>query len=279
MRLDKAMVVEGLARSRDQAMELIVANRVRVNGSIALKATRQIRPSDSVHILGPKSKYVGRGAYKLLGALDDLSIDLNGLTLSDFGSSTGGFTQVAIERGAIAVVAVDVGVGQMDQIVSRHPKVVLLEGVNVRNVNRDDFDLPHFDMVVGDLSFISLLTIADVVKSVFLENSGRFLLLVKPQFELDRRSVSRGKGVIRDPQLWKAAIIKVGQGLEERQARILAVVASRISGAQGNREFFIYGSFGDDELGKSQLAMLANLCVDSLIAETMGESEELPSEE
>ena len=245
-RLDKAMVERGLARSREEAERLIAEGSVRVNGAVADKAARQVKRADAILVASPSGSYVGRGAYKLLGALQELGIDVSGLHLCDLGSSTGGFTQVLLERGAEAVLAVDVGRGQMSERVSGHPRLRLLEGVNARYLRRDATEIGPIDLVVGDLSFISLALLAEVVGDELLQGEGRFLLLVKPQFEVDRKVASKGRGVVRDPAEWAGALESVVAAYRARGARIAAVVPSAMRGASGNQEFFVLGSFGSE---------------------------------
>ncbi len=243
IRLDKALVDYGFARSRDHALELILSSVVLVNGSIAQKASRNLRPSDQILVRAHADHYVGRGAYKLLGALDDLEISVAGKVVADLGSSTGGFTQVLLERGAQCVVAIDVGANQMSERLRKNPQIVLLEKVNARTLDRSNVSLPEIDFVVGDLSFISLNLLRETVKDVLLGGIGDFLLLVKPQFELDRKVVSKGKGVIRDPELWRQALLEVATKYVLSGAQIKACVASHLTGSMGNREFFIYGTY------------------------------------
>ena len=243
-RLDKALVARGLARSRDEALELIDGMSVRVNGAIADKASRVIKRGDSLLVMEATPRFVGRGARKLVGALDELNIATQGVNFCDLGSSTGGFTQVLLERGANLVVAVDVGRGQMSERVAKDPRVILLEGLNARKLTRAEYQLPAIDNVVGDLSFISLEKFTSVIVTEILQGSGSFLLLVKPQFELDRQTVSRGRGVVREPSDWARAITRVSQSYLEAGAQIVAVVPSPLRGSSGNQEFFIHGHVG-----------------------------------
>ncbi|MDA8117060.1 MAG: TlyA family RNA methyltransferase [Actinomycetota bacterium] len=243
-RLDKALVDRGLARSREEAERLIAEGSVRVNGAVAEKGARQVKRADAILVASGGASYVGRGAYKLIGALDELGIDVSGLQACDLGSSTGGFTQVLLERGVASVLAIDVGRQQMSERVARDPRVRLLEGVNARHLRRGEADLGHLDLVVGDLSFISLTLLAEVVARELLEGQGAFLLLVKPQFEVDRKVASKGRGVVRDPSAWTGALHSVIGAFLGLGARIEAVVPSRMRGASGNQEFFVLGRFG-----------------------------------
>ena len=263
-RLDKALVERGLARSRDEAERMIAQGRVRVNGAPADKAARQVKRGDAILVASEGASYVGRGAYKLLGALDELAFDVSGLEVCDLGSSTGGFTQVLLERGAASVLAIDVGRQQMSERVSADPRVVLLEGVNARHLLREEAGLGHLDLVVGDLSFISLTLLADVVVHELLQERGAFLLLVKPQFEVDRKVASKGRGVVRDPLEWARALESVIVAFTRLGARIEAVVPSRMRGASGNQEFFVLGRLdaGAGEPGEDDVAALVAAAVE-----------------
>ncbi len=271
-RLDKALVARGFARSREEAVELILGSNVRVNGAIADKASRLIKRADTLLVASTAPHFVGRGARKLIGALEELHFDAGGLNFCDLGSSTGGFTQALIERGANIVVAIDVGRGQMSERIATHPKVVLMEGVNARNLERTTHDLPEIDVVVGDLSFISLNKFTDVVLRVLLEYKGRFLLLVKPQFELDRVTVSKGRGIVREPADWQRAIAGVAQKYCDAGAVIWEVLVSQLKGSSGNQEFFLYGGIGIDD------APNVVLDLDDLIARAVSDAQDHQSE-
>ena len=271
-RLDKALVARGFARSREEAVELILGSNVRVNGAIADKASRLIKRKDTLLVASTAPHFVGRGARKLIGALDELHFDAAGLNFCDLGSSTGGFTQALVERGANVVVAIDVGRGQMSERIATHPKVILMEGVNARNIARSTHDLPSIDVVVGDLSFISLNKFTDVVLKVLLESKGKFLLLVKPQFELDRVTVSKGRGIVREPADWARAIGGVTQNYREAGAVIWDVLVSRLKGSSGNQEFFIYGGIGIGDAPK------VDSDLDDLIARAVSEAQDHPSD-
>ncbi|MDA8197465.1 MAG: TlyA family RNA methyltransferase [Actinomycetota bacterium] len=244
LRLDKALVSRGLARSREVALSLIEAGHVLVNGSIAQKATRQVKSSDQIVVANHFPRYVGRGAEKLLGLLSRHQLEIADADVADLGSSTGGFTQVLLENGASRVFAIDVGKGQLDQMLRNHPRVSVMEGVNLRFLSRNDFHLPKLNLAVGDLSFISLTKLTDAVIDVVLERLGTFALLVKPQFEVDREVAAKFKGIISDPQYWRSAILNVAASFVEAGATIEDVIVSPISGGDGNREFFIVGSIG-----------------------------------
>ncbi|MDA8277895.1 MAG: TlyA family RNA methyltransferase [Actinomycetota bacterium] len=255
LRLDKALVARGLARSREVALSMIDAGHVLVNGSIAQKATRQVRSSDQIVVANHFPRYVGRGAEKLLGLIERHPLTIDGVDVADLGSSTGGFTQVLLENGATRVFAIDVGRGQLDQMLRSHPKVEVMEGVNLRLLDRSDFALPTIDLAVGDLSFISLTKLIDPIVDVVLERSGQFAMLIKPQFEVEREVAARYKGVITDPQYWRSAILKVVEGFIAVGAEIDDLILSPISGGDGNREFFVVGRVNSSAIRSVELSI------------------------
>ena len=194
MRLDQALVRRGLARSRGQASEVVRAGGVRVNGRRTNKPAATVADSDRIEVAGT-DHYVSRAAHKLLGALIDSGLGIAGRVL-DAGASTGGFTQVALERGAETVYAVDVGHGQLAASVRDDSRVVVREGLNLRALSLDDLDGQPVDLIVGDVSFISLKLLLAPLLAV-LHPDGAALLLVKPQFEVGRGGLD-ARGVVRD---------------------------------------------------------------------------------
>ena len=198
-RLDAELVRRDLAPSRTAAQLLIDADRVLVNGAVAAKASRQVAPGDAVVVDGPPARFVGRGAEKLDHALDEFGVDVAGLRFIDAGASTGGFTDCLLQRGAAEVVAVDVGHGQLHERLRADPRVVNIERQNIRAVTPDRIGGP-VDGAVGDLSFISLRLVIDPLVAVCQPGSS-MILLVKPQFEAGRAEVSRGRGVVTDPDV------------------------------------------------------------------------------
>lgn len=195
MRLDKAIVQRGLARSRNQAARLIGEGRVLVAGEVCLRSAFEV--GDEAIVVDAE-RYVSRAAYKLVDALDESGTRVSGRVL-DAGASTGGFTQVVLERGADLVYAVDVGHGQLADEVAADPRVVVREGLNLRDLVLDDVGGVPVDLVVGDVSFISLRLLLAPLLSV-LDRCGTALLLVKPQFEVGREALGKG-GVVSDPEL------------------------------------------------------------------------------
>jgi 23S rRNA (cytidine1920-2'-O)/16S rRNA (cytidine1409-2'-O)-methyltransferase len=238
-RLDTEVVRRGLARSREHARELITAGHVHVQGVIAQKpATRVDRGAAiTVHAPSTQTKYVSRGAHKLIGALDAFSdIPVAGAHALDVGASTGGFTQVLLERGADAVIAVDVGYGQLAWSIRTDPRVTVIERMNARSLQSED--LPYTpDLVVADVSFISLRTLLPALAAVTAPQAN-MLLMVKPQFEVGREQV--GSGVVHDPDLRASAVLGVIAAAHELRWWLHGVVASPLPGPQGNVEYFIW---------------------------------------
>ncbi|MFK8023352.1 MAG: TlyA family RNA methyltransferase [Ilumatobacter sp.] len=237
-RLDAELVRRELVPSRSVAQQLIEADRVFVNGAVAAKASRQVSPADALVIDGPPARFVGRGAEKLEHALDEFAIDVSGLRLLDAGASTGGFTDCALQRGAAEVVAVDVGHGQLHERLRADARVVNLERQNIRAIDLDIIGGP-VDGVVGDLSFISLKLVIAPVLAVC--KPGAFMvLLVKPQFEAGRAEVSRGRGVVSDPEIHARVRAEVGEALVDAGCQLCGWVTSPITGADGNVEFLVH---------------------------------------
>ncbi|MAT05557.1 MAG: TlyA family rRNA (cytidine-2'-O)-methyltransferase [Acidimicrobiaceae bacterium] len=237
-RLDAELVRRDLASSRATAQQLIDAKRVRVNGAIAEKATRQVAPGDQLVVDGPPPRFVGRGALKLDHALDEFGIDVDGLRALDAGASTGGFTDVLLQRGADHVVAVDVGHGQLHEKLVADERVTNLERTNVRHIDLDVIDGP-VDIVVGDLSFISLRLVIAPLAAV-CQPGAPMVLLVKPQFEAGRSEVSRGRGVITDPDVHERVRTEVSAAFDQCGCEVVAWTDSPITGADGNREFLVH---------------------------------------
>lgn len=240
-RLDRELVHRGLASGDREAQRLIAEQRILVDGAPALQPSRMVTGAAAVHILDPPRTFVTRGGVKLAGALDDLDLDPQGLRCLDAGTGGGGFSDCLLQRGAAEVVAVDVGYGDFDWSLRNDPRVRLLERVNIRTVGPAVLG-PPFDLVVADLSFISLVAVLDLLVMATAP-SGDLLLMVKPQFEAPRDDVGAG-GIVDDPDVWAAAVTKVAAALWDRGVGTAGVVASRLRGARGNQEFFVLGRFG-----------------------------------
>jgi 23S rRNA (cytidine1920-2'-O)/16S rRNA (cytidine1409-2'-O)-methyltransferase len=237
IRLDVALVDRGLAASRERARALIMAGQVRVDGQVMSKAGANIGVDAAVEVEVPDHPYVGRGGVKLAHALDDFSIDPAGKRALDIGASTGGFTDVLLQRGAAHVIALDVGHGQLDWKIRNDPRVDVLEGVNARILTAADVPRP-VDIVVIDVSFISLGHILPPLPP--LMNPGADVVaLVKPQFEAGRDEVGK-HGLVTDPAVHEAVIERVTMQAQTAGLARIAMAPSAITGATGNQEFFLH---------------------------------------
>ncbi len=209
-----------------------------VGGAPAAKPARLVAPGDPIVILGPPSRFVGRGGEKLDAALDRFAIVVAGRRALDAGSSTGGFTDCLLQRGATRVVAVDVGRNQLHERLAADARVERRERTDVRSLEPDDVG-GRFPLVVADLSFISLRTVADALLSLS-EPGADLVLLVKPQFEAGRVEVSRGRGVISDPSVWRGVLDETHAALRAHRAAIMGVMVSPLRGSDGNVEFLLH---------------------------------------
>ena len=238
-RLDLLLVARGLAPSRERARALILAGDVRVDGATVDKSGTPVTENAEVTLRQPDHPWASRGGLKLAHALDVFEIDLVGAVALDVGASTGGFTDVLLARGAAHVVAVDVGVGQLDWRLRRDPRVTTIEGLNARYLTPDQLPQAHrlFNVVTVDVSFISLSHILPVIPPLLAEGA-RAVVLVKPQFEAGRADVGRG-GIVRDPEVHARTIREVAAAAHRVGLSSLAVEPSPITGAQGNREFLM----------------------------------------
>lgn len=226
--------------SRVEAHELIDLGRVLVNGAVADKASRQVDPADAVVVDGPPARYVSRGGEKLAAALESFGLDVTARRVLDAGASTGGFTDCLLQSGADHVVALDVGHGQLHPKIRDHQQVTVIERFNVREVTPEAIGGP-VDMVVADLSFISLTLVIDPLIGVCREGAD-LVLLVKPQFEAGRRDVARGRGVVSDPLVRQRAVDTVSDAVRAAGAEVLGVIESPIKGGQGNVEFLLHAT-------------------------------------
>lgn len=233
-RLDVALVQRGLTPSRERAQEAIAAGMVEVNGAKVTKAARKVTEADQLTVTGDPIGFVGRGGLKLEGALERFAIDPSGQVCLDVGASTGGFTDCLLQRGAKLVYAVDVGRDQLHQHLRQDPRVVVMEGTDIRKVE----SLPQAPTLASvDVSFISLtLVLPPMVR--LLVPGGRMVALIKPQFEVGPAGVGK-KGIVRDPKQHRRAIDRV---LGESTALGLTagpVMESPVLGTEGNREFLV----------------------------------------
>ena len=237
-RLDTELVRRGLALSRDRAQEAVTSGRVTVNGAVAQKAARLVLPGDALELSGPPARYVSRGGEKLEGALAAFGLDVAGLRCCDVGSSTGGFTDCLLQRGAAEVVAIDVGRAQMHERLAEDHRVTLYERTDIRDVDPAAIGAPFY-LVTADVSFISLTSVMACLAELAAQGAP-VVVLVKPQFEVGRQEASRGRGVIRDPEQWQAAIDRVLTAATEFGIPAQEAAPSVLKGAQGNTEFFLH---------------------------------------
>ena len=236
LRLDQLVVDRGLASSRERARALVLAGQVMVDGRPVTKAGTAVDPAARVELIAPDHPYVGRGGLKLAHALDAFAIDVTGRVALDIGASTGGFTDVLLQRGARRVIALDVGHGQIDWKLRSDARVVVMEGYNARYLT--PADLPgDVEIVVIDVSFISLRQILPVVPKV-LRPGGDVVALVKPQFEAGRDEVR--KGVIRDPLVHARVLDEVTAAGAEVGLTRVASTPSPITGQKGNVELLLH---------------------------------------
>jgi 23S rRNA (cytidine1920-2'-O)/16S rRNA (cytidine1409-2'-O)-methyltransferase len=254
-RLDAELVRRGLARSRVQAADLIAAGHVAVAGQPAGKPATQVAQDAAITVTADQAgpDYVSRGGHKLAGALAALpALGVAGRRCLDAGASTGGFTDVLLRSGAGHVTAVDVGYGQLAWSLRTDPRVTVLDRVNVRNLQPDQVAAPPPDLVVGDLSFISLTQVLPALVAC-AEPDADFVLLVKPQFEVGKGKVGAG-GVVRDPGLRASAVTAVADAALSLRLGVLGVTASPLPGPSGNVEYFLWLRRGAPALDPADLS-------------------------
>jgi len=256
LRLDAELVRRGLARSREHAAELVASGRVQVGGVTATKPATGVGTGAAVVVLADDSQpdFVSRGGHKLAGALaafGSAGFTVEGRRCLDAGASTGGFTDVLLRAGAAAVIAVDVGYGQLAWPLRQDARVTVLDRTNVRQLTPDLIGGPA-DVVVGDLSFISLTLVLDALIGVAAP-SADLALMVKPQFEVGKDRVGKG-GVVRDPALRAEAVSTVAGEAARRGWGARAVTTSRLPGPSGNVEYFLWLRHGPAEVGPEEVA-------------------------
>ena len=238
-RLDVELVRRGLLSSREMAQRAIDERRVLVGGALAERSARQVDAAEPIELVGPPPRFVGRGGEKLDAALERFAIDVSGYTVLDAGASTGGFTDCVLQRGASSVVAVDVGHQQLHERLRADCRVEVHERTNVRTWSADALGGRRFDLVVADLSFISLTAVA---VPLTCRAVGPLVVLIKPQFEAGRAEVSRGRGVIRSRESWEASLGRVQAAFACSGAAMIGLMVSPITGAEGNVEFLAHFS-------------------------------------
>ena len=235
-RIDLLLVEKGLAESRAKAQALVMAGQVRVDGEVEIKPSAQVAPDSRLDLdAGPR--FVSRGGEKLEAALTRFPIEVTGLVCADVGSSTGGFTDCLLQRGAAKVYAIDVGKGILHWKLRTDPRVVVMEETNARFVER----LPEpISLVTIDASFISLKILLPVVRRWLAPQEGEVVALVKPQFEAGRQAAARGDGVIRDPAIHQQVLDEVLAAAVEAGFEQRGVMRSPILGPKGNVEFLAW---------------------------------------
>lgn len=236
-RIDKLMVQQQLAGSRERARALILAGRVLVDEQTVDKVGTQVYLDASIRLRGEDIPYVSRGGLKLAKALEHFTIDVAGRTAIDVGASTGGFTDCLLQNGAAKVVAVDVGYGQLAWKLRDDPRVINLERTNIRHLTREQLDVVP-EIAVIDASFISLEKVLPATLAL-LEPGSDVVALIKPQFEVGKGQVGKG-GVVRDPEQHDRVVEKIKSFAVELGCRVVDVCESPVLGPKGNREFLIH---------------------------------------
>ncbi|MEN8040371.1 MAG: TlyA family RNA methyltransferase [Actinomycetota bacterium] len=233
-RLDAELVRRKLVGSRTEAKRAIEAGLVRVGTISSPKPSTLVAPDEPVHLLQPPEPFVSRAGRKLDRALELFNVDVDGLRVVDVGASTGGFTDCLLQRGASSVTAIDVGYGQMHWKVRNDDRVEVVERTNIRTADISQFGEP-FDIVVSDLSFISLRAVHHQLALLGASNA-RWILLIKPQFEAGREAVGKG-GIVRDPGTRRRVVIEVVESFSEIGLGCTGLIESPITGATGNVEY------------------------------------------
>jgi 23S rRNA (cytidine1920-2'-O)/16S rRNA (cytidine1409-2'-O)-methyltransferase len=241
LRVDQLLVERGLAPSRTVAQRLIEAGRVSWSEGPVSKASAILPLSTELAVAeDDNDRYVSRGGVKLAGALAHTGVAVRGRTCLDVGQSTGGFTDCLLQAGAERVVGIDVGHDQLHRRLGDDPRVTCIEGVNARAIGQQRLPHAHFDLIVADVSFISLTLVLPQLPSL-LAKDGDMLLLVKPQFEVGAENVGRG-GIVGDAALYPQVEVRLREAAAGARLQVLDYFASPITGADGNREFFIWTS-------------------------------------
>lgn len=232
-RLDEELVTRGMASDLTEARRIIDSRIVLIEGAPGLKAATLVAGSSSLTLNRPRA-FVSRGGFKLDGALRDFELGVTGLRCLDAGTGSGGFTDCLLKEGAASVLAVDVGYGQFDWSLRSDPRVTLLERTNVRSLTPEP---GRFDLIVADLSFLSLTSMAATIRALG-DPAALCVLLVKPQFEAQVDEVGPG-GIVSDPATWERTIVSVVEALGRQGLGTQTVAPSRLKGATGNQEFFV----------------------------------------
>lgn len=257
-RLDVVLVERGLAPSREKAQALVMAGAVMLDGAPAAKSGAPVRP-EAVLLVRPQRAHVGRGALKLAGALDAFGVDPAGRVALDVGASTGGFTEVLLQRGAARVHAVDAGRAQLHARLRGDPRVVVRERTNARHLTLETLG-ERCGLAVMDVSFISVLKILPALRGV-LDPGAELIVLVKPQFEVGREHVGKG-GLVKDRALQCQALSRVALSCRRLGYAVFGARASALAGATGNREFFLHLRERGEGIGEREIEAMAQRAVE-----------------
>ena len=249
-RLDAELVRRGLSPSRARAVESIEAGQVTVGGAPANSASRQVASDEPIFVESPPARFVSRGGEKLDAALEKFGINAEGRRALDAGASTGGFTDCLLQRGASSVIAVDVGRAQLAWSLRTDERVTVMERVNVRSLAPEAVGGP-VDLLVADLSFISLRTVAPALAALTTMEA-ELILLVKPQFEAGRDRIGKG-GIVRDKMVHRAVLSEVVEGLASNGLGVCSITASPLRGADGNVEFLVLVRHCEPSIADSEL--------------------------
>ncbi len=237
MRIDIFLAKNKYFSSRTKAQNAIKSGYVFVNNKLVTNSSLDIDEQSRIYIIN-QNNYVSRGANKLSYAIKELNFNFKNKIVLDVGSSTGGFTQIALINGAKYVYAVDVGCDQMDKSLANNKKIKLFENTNFRDININLFD-KKIDIIIADLSFISLVKLLNKINEVF-NYKLELLLLIKPQFELSKEIIKKNKGIIKNEKYWKIAINKIVNYAKSIGFKVINLIKSKILGKDGNTEFFIH---------------------------------------
>lgn len=261
-RLDEVVVGRGLAETRARAQAIIMGGGITVDGAVVTKPGIRVSPQSSIDLVTQPLPYVSRGGLKLAHALDDFTIDVVGDVAVDGGASTGGFTDVLLQRGAAKVYAIDVGYGQLAWNLRNDPRVIVMERTNIRELER----LPELaNLVVVDVSFISLRQVLPHVKAL-LAPVADAVALIKPQFEAGKGKVGK-KGVVREPVIWREVLVGVLSHAANAGWIVAGLTRSPIRGPAGNVEFLVHLSLGRDTPAIEHTAAIRHVIGDEPIEE------------
>ncbi|MFM7637159.1 MAG: TlyA family RNA methyltransferase [Crocinitomicaceae bacterium] len=237
IRLDKILVEKNFFESRTRAENAILSGQIKINGLVVTKPSKKIKLDDLIEISRNVSKYVSRGAYKLIHALDEFEIDVKNLTLMDLGASTGGFSQVLLERNCQKVYCVDVGSNQLHKNILADKRVINLEKINIKNLKINHIP-EKLDGIVLDVSFISLTKVIGYLPR-FLNENAFVIALIKPQFEVGKNNLSKG-GIVKNEKLYSQIISEIKEFAQSINFEWLSCISSPILGGDGNKEFLCF---------------------------------------